>query len=73
VAILMPRFVEHVLCLPCWEMRNPRRVPARLRNAPLETCCACGESTRSGIYLRGELGDFPCGGHGDEAADGGER
>ena len=34
------------------------REPYRVRDAPLEPCCACGTATRAGIYLRAEPGSF---------------
>lgn len=33
-------------------MRNPTRVPVRIRDAELEHCCYCNQQTTSGIYVR---------------------
>lgn len=43
---------SQAICDPCWESRNPVRVPVRLKQPEVEDCAYCGESTTSGIYVR---------------------
>ena len=40
------------ICSACWIKDNPAREPSVLAATVLETCCLCGEHTRSGIYIR---------------------
>ena len=42
------------LCESCWDKRNPDRVPSVIveEHRDQETCCDCGNATRSGIYMR---------------------
>ncbi len=45
----------HPQCNTCWEKENPGRTPHRLSltlSVGEETCCTCGVSTKSGIYIR---------------------
>jgi len=44
----------HPLCGPCYDEIEPGRDPVRLRSPELETCCACGFPTKSGIYFRAD-------------------
>lgn len=39
-------------CVHCWDLRNPGRVPVRLRRARSETCVYCSQLTKDGIYIR---------------------
>jgi hypothetical protein len=43
---------NHVICLPCWEKREPNRLPIAITNPHVERCCFCGKLTDSGIYVR---------------------
>jgi hypothetical protein len=40
------------MCVGCWEERHPDRPAGRGEQGPDERCSYCGESTRSGIYVR---------------------
>jgi len=41
------------ICLTCWGVRNPGRVPIGLTGRAIpETCCDCGKDTREGVYIR---------------------
>jgi len=42
----------HPICEACWSERNPNREPVTVNNGNIETCCYCGEHTKSGIYIR---------------------
>ena len=53
---------EHAICDSCWTERNPGREPVRVHFGDLELCCYCGETTLSGIYVRGDPAETPCGG-----------
>jgi hypothetical protein len=53
---------KHSLCDRCWKMINPGREPVRLkpdfvRDRP---CCRCGETHRSGIFVRIDPNALPC-------------
>jgi hypothetical protein len=39
-------------CNGCWEAHNPGRAPIRVRSPEDTTCCFCGGSTQSGIFVR---------------------
>lgn len=41
----------HLLCDDCWKLRHPGRVPVR-----------CGFATNSGIFVRVDPREMPCGG-----------
>lgn len=44
---------NHPQCDRCWgKEQGGHRVPVRLRDPDAETCCTCGEETKSGIYTR---------------------
>lgn len=38
------------MCVACYAVAEPGRVPITLRDSKVETCCACGKSTRAGIF-----------------------
>jgi hypothetical protein len=40
------------LCDPCWVIRQGARIAHRVKDAPTEKCCDCGNRTTSGIYYR---------------------
>lgn len=40
------------MCDPCWAREGPDREPVRRIDPDLERCAWCGQSTRSGIYVR---------------------
>lgn len=41
------------ICAACWEVREPGRVPVRVRGqAYAERCCDCGKATPDGIFMR---------------------
>lgn len=40
------------ICDDCWCKQEGERVPTRFREPDEERCYACGETTRSGIYVR---------------------
>ena len=42
----------HSICIPCWEEREPGRMPIVTNSTVMETCCFCGEHTSDGIYVR---------------------
>lgn len=42
----------HPICELCWHLREPNRVPVRIKDAQKESCCFCGTATQSGIYVR---------------------
>lgn len=46
-------------CLGCFAEHNPGRDPARLPKPEPETCCYCGESEASGIYVRVDPASVP--------------
>jgi hypothetical protein len=50
----------HNACLACYEALYPGREPVVLRNPRTETCCFCGQSTTSGIYVRYNPKELSC-------------
>lgn len=38
-------------CDDCWSFIYPGRQPLRFKDPDPETCCRCGVSTTSGIYI----------------------
>lgn len=54
---------RHVLCAPCWYLRNKNRAPVRVKDADAASCCLCGQMTRDGIYVRADPVLFECRGH----------
>lgn len=43
---------HHASCEFCWRKREGAgRDPIRLKDAPSELCCFCGQTTRVGIYI----------------------
>jgi hypothetical protein len=60
-----PHGIEHPLCDNCWDAGEPDSPSPRTAVGDLEWCCRCGESTRSGIFVRAELSEMPqCPDHG---------
>jgi hypothetical protein len=60
----------HAICHDCWDAQHPY-IPSRRSIAPgaAETCCYCGSSTRSGIYVRENPETIKCNGkHGIDHA-----
>lgn len=57
----MSRYATHSQCESCWVETQPGRVPVRIveEARDIETCCRCGQPTRSGIYIRAELATMP--------------
>ncbi len=54
---------RHAACESCyWETHE--REPVRLKNPEEEVCCYCGETTKSGIYTRGDPKKTRCKGEG---------
>jgi ribosome-binding protein aMBF1 (putative translation factor) len=51
---------EHAICEVCWRARQGAREPVRVVKASIETCCYCGEATRSGIYVRADPAEVVC-------------
>lgn len=46
----------HAICALCWNKQNPDK-PIKTElytSGEQDTCCFCGEATRSGIYVRGD-------------------
>lgn len=43
---------NHAICADCWFDQRGFRVPTRVRDADLETCCYCSTLTKAGIYTR---------------------
>ncbi len=61
---------RHSLCSGCYEEREPGRRPVRVREAAVETCCACGKKHSSGIYYRADPSGLRCEGvHDDETGE----
>lgn len=50
----------HPVCGPCYDDLEPGREPSRLVTPDLETCCRCGQLTRSGIYYRADPATMLC-------------
>ena len=42
------------MCDRCWSLWRPNQTPTRLLKPVKEICCACGEETTSGIYIRAD-------------------
>lgn len=42
----------HPICVDCWFVRNPERVPVQIKEVTTEHCCYCGQMTHAGIYMR---------------------
>uniref|UniRef100_A0A6H1ZC26 Uncharacterized protein n=1 Tax=viral metagenome TaxID=1070528 RepID=A0A6H1ZC26_9ZZZZ len=42
----------HAICEGCWIIKCMYKEPVKLINRVAETCCFCGDSTVSGIYIR---------------------
>lgn len=40
------------ICDQCWREQEGKRQPIRMREPEEERCYACGQATRSGIYVR---------------------
>jgi hypothetical protein len=60
----------HNICETCWHAISPDREPCALKSeyAKEETCCWCGKTTKSGIYVRADPQSVKCQGkHGDSA------
>jgi hypothetical protein len=48
-----PRYSwTQAICEMCWTMKEPGRVPIKLRIPDAEKCAYCGEDTDAGIYVR---------------------
>lgn len=44
----------HAVCDLCFALIKPGVTPSAMKMPLTEKCCACGESTRSGIYYRAD-------------------
>lgn len=55
---------SHNICERCWRRQKPDREPVKIKYAPVENCCFCGNSTQAGIYTRHDPKDpeLKCGG-----------
>jgi len=51
----MSEFHSHAYCLPCWNHLNRDREPVVVKDWPVEVCCSCGNATKAGIFVRGEI------------------
>jgi hypothetical protein len=60
----------HSICQDCWDKKNPDRQAFRLASVghDEEKCCYCGKPHTSGIYVREDPAQVPCGGHAPEMA-----
>jgi hypothetical protein len=51
----------HAICSDCWQRRKPKgEAPIKVRNAPIEQCCFCGQPTSMGIYVRHDPRELNC-------------
>jgi hypothetical protein len=50
----------HSICSGCWNKKNPSREPVRMKGAPIEKCCYCGQPTSMGIFIRESPETVPC-------------
>ena len=58
----------HSTCDACWVERRGDEVAYRVLHAERETCCFCGLTHKSGIYVRHDGAMLPrCGGHEEDA------
>lgn len=56
----MPRLSwTQPICDPCWSSRFPGLEPTRLFTKPQERCSFCGETTKSGVYVRASPAEVP--------------
>ena len=55
---------SHAICEACWRMREPLRVPVRVKDDPRRPCCVCGAWDASGIYFREDPQHMLCKGLG---------
>jgi hypothetical protein len=44
----------HLVCVNCWNEKNPTKQTKERAGPPCGKCCACGRATASGIYVRGD-------------------
>lgn len=51
---------NHSICDDCWLHRDPHRLPCRMTEPEPETCCFCGETHASGIYVRRNPEQMSC-------------
>ena len=60
----------HVICVQCWNAKNPDR-PARETGVGYdENCCYCGVATNDGIYIRDAPSNTACKGeHKEDKSD----
>lgn len=66
----MSTWAAHLVCDKCWSDLHPEgRTPGRLKGAERLPCCACGEWTESGIYIRAESATMLCKGLGPNHDD----
>ena len=54
---------SHSICDDCYAMHFPYADPFRFTDPQKETCCFCGQSTQSGIYVRHDPDTLRC--HGE--------
>lgn len=40
------------VCEDCWNKDNPGRPARKFNEGPIEICCKCGISNKSGIFIR---------------------
>ena len=50
----------HSMCSECWKKENPDKDPVKVKNAPVEQCCFCGQPTSMGIYVRHDPSKLNC-------------
>jgi hypothetical protein len=59
----------HAICDDCWDVYDPGHLSPRQDHGDDQTCCYCGTSTRSGLYVRADPAMvFHCQ-HSDEGSD----
>ncbi len=49
---MMVTIWSHSCCIDCWIVRQPGRIPCRVKNGEAEVCCFCGNSTTDGVFVR---------------------
>lgn len=51
---------RHSICIGCWENKNGPQPPFELNSKETETCCYCGRSHSSGIFVRDDPKEVKC-------------
>ena len=50
----------HVICIQCWDIKEPGRDPVTVLDGSEEVCCFCGQPTKAGIYVREDPKELEC-------------